>query len=123
MVPDWHGANPPAAEDTRYIYGSMGKQIRNGQDAVSADGTAVQVEAVLIARVDARPIPGDSAGRLYVPVSGGEAWLLWRGTVQRGTWSVDGGLRFSDAQGRQVVLEALVTWAAFVPTSADVTLR
>ncbi len=118
---DWSGAYDsgfrylPAQDRYRWI--------RNGQDAVSADGTAVQVEAVLIARVDARPIPGDSAGRLYVPVSGGEAWLLWRGTVQRGTWSVDGGLRFSDEQGRQVVLEALVTWAAFVPTSADVTLR
>ena len=118
---DWSGAYDsgfrylPAQDRYRWI--------RNGQDAVSADGAAVQVEAVLIARVDARPIPGDTAGRLYVPVSGGEAWLLWRGTVQRGNWSVDGGLRFSDEQGRQVVLEALATWAAFVPTSADVTLR
>jgi hypothetical protein len=118
---DWSGAYDsgfrylPAQDRYRWI--------RNGEDAVSADGTAVQVEAVLIARVDARPLPGDTAGRLYVPVTGGEGWLLWRGTVQRGTWSVDGGLRFSDEQGRQVALEALVTWAAFVPTSADVTLR
>jgi hypothetical protein len=43
--------------------------------------------------------------------------------VQRGAWSVDGGLRFTDEVGRQVALETLVTWAAFVPASADVDLR
>jgi hypothetical protein len=118
---DWGGAYDsgfryvPAQDRYRWIH--------NGEDAVSADGTAVQVEAVLIAQVEARRIPGDSAGRLYVPVAGGDAWLFWRGTVQRGSWSVEGGLRFRDEQGRQVALEALTTWAAFVPTSADVALR
>lgn len=115
---DWSGAYRsgfrylPAQDRYRWI--------RSGEDAVSADGTAVQVEAVLIARIEARPIPGDPAGRLYVPIVGGDALLLWRGTAQAGRWSVDGGLRFTDAAGNQVALETLVTWAAFVPTSAQV---
>jgi hypothetical protein len=118
---DWSGAY---GSGFRYLPAQdRYRWIRNGDDAVTADGTAVQVEAVLIARVEARPIPGDTAGRLYVPVNGGEAWLLWRGTVQRGVWSVDGGLRFRDEEGRQVALETLVTWAAFVPASADVVVR
>jgi len=97
--------------------------VRGGRDGVSASGTAVQVDAVLIAEVTARPVPGDNEGRLFIPVNGGSAKLLWRGRVQEGSWSVDGGLRFTDLSGRRVSLEALVTWAAFVPQSATVEVR
>lgn len=118
---DWSGVYDSgfryvAAQD-RYRW------IRNGEDALSSDGTAVQVDAVLVARIEARPIPGDSAGRLYVRVDGGPALLFWRGTVQQGRWSVDGGIRFEDAAGRRVSLEALRTWAAFVPDSVEVDVR
>jgi len=118
---DWSGAYDSGF---RYVAGQdRYRWIRNGEDAVSASETAVQVEAVLIARVTARPVPNDAAGRLYIPVNGGEALLLWRGAVLEGTWSVDGGLRFTDAEGNRVALEALVTWAAFVPQGATVELR
>lgn len=118
---DWSGAYDSGF---RYVDAQdRYRWIRNGDDAVSASATAVQVEAVLIARVNARPIPNDSAGRLYIPVSGGEALLLWRGAVMEGRWSVDGGLRFTDEDGNAVSLEALVTWAAFVPQDATVELR
>lgn len=118
---DWSGAYDsgfrylPAQDRYRWV--------RNGEDAVDASGTAVQVDAVLIAEIEARPIPGDTAGRLYIPVRGGPARLLWRGAVQEGAWSVDGGLRFTGVDGAEVSLEAIVTWAAFVPGSAEVAVR
>lgn len=118
---DWSGVYD---SEFRYVAAQdRYRWVRNGEDAVTADGTAVQVEAVLIARIEARAIPGDPAGRLYVPVNGGPALLLWRGSVQEGRWSVDGGIRFEDAEGRRVSLEALTTWAAFVPGSVEVDLR
>lgn len=116
---DWSGAY---GSGFRYVSAQdRYRWIRNGEDAVDSSGQAVQVDAVLVARIEAREIPGDTAGRLYIPVhGGGPATLYWRGTAQEGTWSVDSGLRFTDADGAQVSLEALTTWAAFVPQAARV---
>jgi hypothetical protein len=118
---DWSGAYASAF---RYVPGQdRYRWIRQGEDAVDASGTAVQVDAVLLGRVEAREIPQDPAGRLYVAVEGGPATLLWRGTVQHGRWSVDGGLRFVANDGSEVSLEAMMTWAAFLPPWAEATLR
>ncbi|MEX2500773.1 MAG: DUF3048 domain-containing protein, partial [Trueperaceae bacterium] len=119
---DWGGvyqsgfAYQPAQDRYRWL--------RNGQPGVQADGQAILVDAVLIARIDARPKPGDTEGRLYIAVDrGGPATLLWRGTVQSGRWSVEGGLRFTNEDGTDVSLEAIRTWAAFVPNSQSVEWR
>jgi hypothetical protein len=118
---DWSGAYDSAF---RYVPGQdRYRWIRQGEDAVDASGTAVQVDAVLLGRVEAREIPQDPAGRLYVAVEGGPATLLWRGTVQHGRWSVNGGLRFVANDGTEVSLEAMMTWAAFLPPWAEATLR
>ena len=118
---DWSGAYASAF---RYVPGQdRYRWIRQGEDAVDASGAAVQVDAVLLGRVEAREIPQDPAGRLYVAVEGGPATLLWRGTVQHGRWSVDGGLRFVAHDGTEVSLEAMMTWAAFLPPWAEATLR
>lgn len=115
---DWGGAYEsgfryvPAQDRYRWI--------RNGEDAVGASGRAIQMDAVLVARIETRVV--DPVGRLYIPVNGGPAQLYWRGMVQEGRWSVDGGLHFTDPNGNRVSLEALRTWASFVPQGQSVTV-
>jgi hypothetical protein len=97
--------------------------IRNGAPAVDAAGEAVFVDAVVIAAIDARPLPNDDAGRLYIPLRGGPATLLLRGSVVEGTWRQDGGVRFFDSEGVEIVLDPFKTWIALTPTYERVALQ
>lgn len=108
----------------RYVAGvDRYRWLRDGDPAVDSSGQPVQVDAVLLARVDARRIPDDPAGRLFIPLDGGEARLYWKGRVHEGTWASEGGLRFVGDEGAEVDLERLVTWAAFVPLEVAVEER
>lgn len=100
--------------------------IRGGVDAVDREGTAVLVDAVLIARTTARALPGDANGLLYLALSGGDATLAWRGQRVEGRWSlasIDGGpphVTFEADDGNVWPLEASKVWTAFVPQWAEV---
>ncbi len=102
--------------------------VRDGADAVTASGEAVLVEAVLVARIEARPLPGDPAGRLYIPLATAEpgaATLLLRGRAVDGTWSTRDGVGpvFTTADGRDVDLRPFRTWVLFAPVGAEVRTR
>ena len=97
--------------------------IRQGEEASTAGGEAVQVDAVLVARILALEIPGDREGRLFIPLEGGEGVLYWRGAAIEGSWSVTDGLQFVDASGLSVRLEGLKVWASFLPMEGDVSER
>ena len=117
----WSGAYEEAfryfPEQDRYRW------IRQGAEGVTAGGVSVQVDAVLVARVDATPIPNDAEGRLFIPIEGGAATLYWRGVAIDGSWSVADGLRFVGQDGTPILLEGLKVWAAFTPASVDVQTR
>ena len=89
--------------------------VRNGSQAVDANGEAVLVDAVVIASIESRPIPNDTEGRLYIPLSGGRATLLLRGTVIEGSWRQDGGVRFFGPDDQEIELAPFKTWVAFTP--------
>jgi hypothetical protein len=89
--------------------------VRNGSQAVDANGEAVLVDAVVIASIEARPLPNDDAGRLYIPLRGGPATLLLRGSVIEGSWLQNGGVRFVDRTGQEIELTPFKTWVAFTP--------
>jgi hypothetical protein len=97
---------------------------RNGENAVDYQGEAVFVEAVLIARIDVRPIPDDPAGRLYIPLRGGEATLYLRGKAIDGRWlpaqSEGQGVAFIGADGEPVDLTPFRMWLLFAPGYARV---
>jgi hypothetical protein len=95
--------------------------IRDGQPANHPDGQIVLMEAVLVGQITARPLPGDDAGRLYIPLEGGPATLYLRGKAERGSWELaDGsGLRFRTAGGDLVDLAPFRTWVMLTPTYAD----
>jgi hypothetical protein len=97
--------------------------VRNGAAAVDAAGEAVLVDAVVIAAIDARPLPNDDAGRLYIPLRGGPATLLLRGSVVEGSWRQDGGVRFFDGDGVESVLDPCKTWIALTPVYERAVLR
>jgi hypothetical protein len=90
--------------------------VRSGSPASDAYGEAVLVDAVLVAAIDARAIPGDAEGRLYIPLRGGEATLFLFGKAVPGRWEVRPGLgvRFETDDGG-VDLEAFKTWVVFTP--------
>ncbi len=96
-----------------------------GVDA--ANGQNVQVDAVLIANVTARPI--DAEGRLYMAMdTGGSATLLLNGRTTEGQWRLGGsaqagGMVFVDEEGSIVNLAGLKVWAAFVPGNGSVNLN
>ncbi len=91
--------------------------VRNGTPAVDAQGQAVLVDAVLIGEIDARPFPNDPAGRLAIPLRGGDATLYLRGRALTGRWVVtDGvGVRFFAGE-EEVDLTPFKTWVTFAPT-------
>lgn len=97
---------------------------RNGENAVDFRGEAVFVEAVLVASIDVRQIPDDPAGRLYIPLRGGEATLHLRGRAISGRWlpAQDGGrgVTFVDSGGRPVDLRPFRIWLLFAPGYAQV---
>jgi hypothetical protein len=97
--------------------------VRNGQDAVDGGGEAVYVDAVLVATVDARPIPDDPEGRLYIPIRGGAATLHLRGRTVEGRWEPSGGTRFITSLGEVVNLAPFKTWIMFVPANLTVTIE
>lgn len=97
--------------------------VRNGQDAVDGGGQAVRVDAVLVAQVEARPIPDDPEGRLYLPLRGGPATLYLRGRAVTGRWEPQGGVRFVSSLGEVIDLSPFKIWVAFVPSGAAVTVE
>lgn len=97
---------------------------RNGQNASDAGGQSVVVDAVVIARIIAQPIPDDPFGRLYIRLAGGgEATLLLRGKVIEGRWSERNGVSFYAHDGEQIDLAPFKHWVMFVPGDAQVTIE
>lgn len=92
--------------------------IRDGTPANHPDGQVMLYDAVLVGAITARQLPGDTAGRLYIPLDGGEATLYLKGRAERGTWVLrDGrGVRFVTAGGEEVDLAPFRTWVMLTPT-------
>jgi len=89
--------------------------LRNGEPAVDASGEAVLVDAVLLAKIDARLLPDDPEGRLYIPLRGGPATLYVRGKAITGEWHKQDGVQFVDANGDVVDLAPFKLWVVFTP--------
>lgn len=89
--------------------------VRNGDRASDASGEAVFVDAVLVASIAARRIPGDEAGRLYISLVGGEATLYLHGRAIEGRWLKEGGVSFVTDAGEAVDLTPFKTWVVFAP--------
>jgi hypothetical protein len=98
--------------------------LRNGDAASDARGEAVLVDAVLVAAIDAVPVPGDGAGRLYIALRGGEATLFVFGKAVRGRWEIRAGqgLRFVTGDG-EVDLAPFKTWVVFTPSFERTVVR
>ncbi len=98
--------------------------IRNGSPASDASGQAVLVDAVLVASITARPIPGDAEGRLYIPLRGGEATLFVRGKAVTGEWSLRSGqgVQFTSAEGG-VDLTPFRLWVVYTPNYEGVVVE
>ena len=95
--------------------------VRAGEDAVDASGAGVYVDAVIVAEVEARPIPDDLEGRLYMRLrGGGPATLYLRGKAIPGRWEPEGGVSFFTSLGDPVDLTPLKTWVLFAPGNAQV---
>ena len=90
--------------------------IRTGSPASDGSGQAVLVDAVLVASITARQIPGDAEGRLYIPLRGGEATLFVRGKAVTGEWSLRSGqgVQFTTAEGG-VDLTPFKLWVVYTP--------
>ena len=97
--------------------------IRSGEEASDAAGEAVYVDAVIVASVEARPIPDDPEGRLYMPLRGGTATLYLRGKAVPGRWDPEGGLRFTSSFGEIIELTPFKTWVLFAPQSAQIVVQ
>ena len=94
--------------------------VRNGADASDALGEAVYVDAVVVANIIAQPIPGDTAGRLYIPLEASRATLYLRGKAIEGRWDPEGGVRFVTSLGEQIDLTPFKTWVVFTPETSEV---
>ncbi len=92
--------------------------VRDGEPANHPDGQIVLMDAVLVGEITARLQPGDTAGRLYIPLEGGDATLYLRGRAERGTWLISegNGIRFRTAAGELVDLAPFRTWVMLTPT-------
>ncbi len=92
--------------------------VRDGELAVHPDEQSVLMDAVLVGQINAVPIPGDDAGRLYIPLEGGPATFYLEGAAERGTWELaDGsGIRFRTEAGDLVDLAPFRTWVLLTPT-------
>lgn len=95
---------------------------RAGTDAVDASGQAVLVDVVLVARITAAPYPNDPEGRLYIPLSGGEATLYVRGTRVLGQWSRNNGVTFISSTGDTIDLTPFKHWVVFAPTYSRISV-
>jgi len=90
--------------------------VRNGVGADDASGENVLVDAVLLAKIDATPLPDDPAGRLYIPLQGGPATLYLHGRAVAGRWLLGDGVQFVTASGEAVDLAPFRTWVVMTPT-------
>ncbi len=90
--------------------------VRNGTGANDASGENVLVDAVVMAKISARPLPDDPEGRLYIPLQGGPATLYVHGRAVRGHWDLAGGLRFTTESGQPIDLAPFRTWFVMTPT-------
>lgn len=90
--------------------------VRNGKGAVDASGEDVLVDAVLMAQIQATPLPDDPYGRLYIPLRGGPATLYVHGRAVRGHWHLGDGIQFVTAAGHPVDLAPFRTWIVMTPT-------
>ena len=90
--------------------------VRNGAAASDASGQAVLLDAVLVASIEARPIPNDAEGRLYIPLREGPATLFLRGKAVTGVWSLRSGqgVQFTTAEGG-VDLTPFKLWVVYTP--------
>ena len=95
--------------------------VRNGTDASDASGEAVFASAILIADIAAVPVPGDTEGRLYIPMRGGTATLYLRGKAISGRWDLVNGVQFTSSLGEIVDLTPFKTWIVYAPQTATVT--
>ena len=77
------------------------------------------MDAVVVARIIAQPLPNDPEGRLYIPLSGGEATLYLRGKEIPGTWSPEDGFTFVGPDG-PIDLTPFKHWVLFAPAGAEV---
>jgi len=95
--------------------------IRDGTPAVQPDGQVLEMQAVLLGGITARPIPDDDAGRLYIPIRSGPATLYLEGRAVTGSWDVlDGtGITFISDAGVRVDLANLRTWTVLTPNYAE----
>jgi hypothetical protein len=90
--------------------------VRNGQGASDAAGEDVTVDAVLVGKILARPLPDDPEGRLYIPLEGGPATLYLRGRAVSGHWELGDGIRFFTDDGEAVDLAPFRSWIVLTPT-------
>lgn len=90
--------------------------VRNGSGANDASGENVLVDAVVMAKISARPLPDDPEGRLYIPLQGGPATLYVHGRAVRGHWDLADGVRFVTESGQPVDLAPFQTWFVMTPT-------
>ncbi len=93
---------------------------RDGSDATDASGQAVLVDAVLLARISATPYPDDPEGRLYIPMSSGEATLFLRGRQISGRWQLSSGVSFQSDAGEVIDLAPFKHWVVFAPSYSQV---
>ena len=95
--------------------------IRDGTPAVHPDGQILEMQAVLVGEITARPLPDDPAGRLYIPIRSGPATLYLEGRSVQGRWDVvtNGGITFFTLDGIQVDLSNLRTWTILNPNYAS----
>jgi hypothetical protein len=93
---------------------------RDGKSAVDASGNAVLVDAVVVAHIEAHPLPNDPAGRLYIPMRGGKATLYLHGKQLPGSWSDQGGFSFVGPGGKPIDLTPFKVWVLFAPQWAKV---
>ncbi len=116
---DWGGAYASGFR----LEGDTGRYrwIREGEPASAAGGAPVLLDAVVIARLDVTPIPGDPEGRVSMDVTrGGDATLLLRGRRVEGSWRLSDGVRFVADDGTEIALDGMRRWVAFVPTGQRV---
>ena len=91
--------------------------IRDGTPAVQPDGQILEMQAVLVGQITARPLPDDPEGRLYIPIRSGPATLYLEGRSVEGRWDVltGSGVTFYTSDGVQVDLSNLRTWTILTP--------